>query len=290
MTDSVNAAIEKAKNLFCSYEEFSNAWAKNKKLEGEIIPIIHVLFNQRMPSEINQVPSEIDGFPLKIKVQSKGFRFQTNSSKDQIKHVNNTICKHAEQYLKRDLNIVAITGGKKVKHGAILEEEAIIFFVEKKIKQILLEKEKLIPQYLDGILTDVQKGSIFDSALIQRRNPLPFGYSISPIDSKGKGTIGCFLKNENDGDIYLLTNDHVIPEEEDKRIVQPGWLDNEQIHFTRNIDTIINFFNNSNYKTTPIENNIDQWNISQMENSLLNITETCGVNEENQHFQYVKES
>lgn len=79
-----------------------------------------------------------------------------------------------------------------------------------------LEKEDIIATYSGPII------------LQTRKRPLEIGCSIGPINEGWRGTLGCFVKDIDDGSNYVLSNHHVLFSEGDYKdnfIVQPSTYD-----------------------------------------------------------------
>ena len=133
--------------------------------------------------------------------------------------------------------------GEKWVNGKPTGQEAILVFVQKKfsakaiVNPNVLTKftaDDLIPEQIDGIPTDViEVGRIVKQAGFKGKvRPIKPGYSVG----HGKitaGTIGGIF-NDRDGDPVILSNNHVIANENNAKIgdliYQPGPIDSNQSH------------------------------------------------------------
>lgn len=129
--------------------------------------------------------------------------------------------------------------GYKVRSGEILEELAIVVFVER--KSIDLEPGRMIPPVLDGVLTDVVEKSfgLTPTATdpFDRFSELFGGISITPRDTPPPwGTLGCIINTTGNAHVpagdYFLTNEHVLwyadpnnPNSTTTQVIQPGKTD-----------------------------------------------------------------
>lgn len=137
-----------------------------------------------------------------------------------------------EGYLHSKKNVNGVGVGYKWVNGKPTDKKAIIVFVEKKLsKNGLISKyssEELIPPEIDGVPTDIiEIGKITKQSFKTRVRPLKPGYSCGQQQITA-GTIGGFF-TDKDGDIVILSNNHVLANENKAKIgdliYQPGPAD-----------------------------------------------------------------
>lgn len=159
--------------------------------------------------------------------------------------------------LYKKKNVVGIGTGIKFKKGVETGQKAILVFVSKKEPKNNLRYNDIIPPSINGMLTDVYGGVgnfkiqkakktskhlpiVIRSQAINnmKQGPIYGGASISNLYITA-GTLGAFFKDK-DGDIVLLTNNHVIAGDETNGpygpaprqgnvIIQPGIYDGGRI-------------------------------------------------------------
>lgn len=141
-----------------------------------------------------------------------------------------------DQAIHRLQNVVGTGVGEKYVNGLPTGEPAILVFVEKKLPKNgtigIHSAEDIVPSSLDNIPTDViEVGKIVKQQFKRRVRPLIPGFSCGHGDITA-GTIGGFFK-DRDGDIVVLSNNHVIANENSAQIgdliYQPGPLDASRI-------------------------------------------------------------
>jgi hypothetical protein len=154
--------------------------------------------------------------------------------------------------LRKKKNVVGIGLGLKMTDGKVTDKEALLIFVTNKINRNNLDPRDIIENEIDGIRTDVvgKIGTIQalnNSKTIQlkalsinmRERPVRAGASVSHLYVTA-GTLGGFFKDK-DGDVVLLSNEHVIAGENVRGkfgpapragniIIQPGTFDGGTIH------------------------------------------------------------
>jgi hypothetical protein len=137
------------------------------------------------------------------------------------------------QQLFRDPNIVGMGYGRKIVYGNITDEPAVTIFVAKKMPKGILPTSKLLPRkiYIGGdcINVDVvETGPIYPLAFTAKERPSPSGISLGhPLITAG--TLGCLVTDLTDGSLCILSNNHVIANENagvlGDAIIQPGAAD-----------------------------------------------------------------
>jgi len=79
-------------------------------------------------------------------------------------------------------------------------------------------------EYYDIGVDDIKCVYSTPFSLRSRKRPLEIGCSVSHNLNRIKGTLGCFVKNMEDGEIYILSNHHVLYNSDDLNdnfVVQP---------------------------------------------------------------------
>ena len=119
---------------------------------------------------------------------------------------------------------------KRIRKGKVVDEDVIRVYVSKKLPESKLKPSDIIPKEVDGIPTDVVEiGRIRAvDTYTERYRPAPAGVSVGRADENAAGTLGWFMV-DSDGNIYLLSNNHVFAKEnlgqQGDPIVQPGVYD-----------------------------------------------------------------
>src|SRR5439155_16117368 len=96
-----------------------------------------------------------------------------------------------------------------------------------------IESEWIIPNSIGGLPTDVEQvGEYLAESRVTAQRPLFAGISIGRAGANEYGTLGCFVQDREDGQLLLLSNNHVIAAENaavrGDRILQPAGGDNGQ--------------------------------------------------------------
>ena len=137
--------------------------------------------------------------------------------------------------LRSKSNVVSIDIGKKVKDGKMYDEDVIKIYVLKKYDKDKLRKEDVIPSKITfngkEFVTDVEEKTIPEPQVFPLRSrPVVGGSSIGPVINGfgGGGTLGVSV-TLNDGNTYILSNNHVIAGTNQlaigTNIVQPSTVD-----------------------------------------------------------------
>ena len=113
-------------------------------------------------------------------------------------------------------NVVGLDVGVRTRQGEVTQERVLKVYVSRKLDASLLSDEQLIPATvsIDGreVGVDVEERAITrPTSFTLRDRPLRGGMSISTIDDDlgGPGTLGICV-TLNDGDAYMLSNNHVL--------------------------------------------------------------------------------
>ncbi len=140
----------------------------------------------------------------------------------------------AKEFYKETLiaipNVVGVGTGYKVRRGQRTDELCIVVLVQEKIPEAGLEASGLIPQEVDGIMTDViQVGELRAfQAPTDRWRPAPGGVSLGHYKVTA-GTLGAVVRDEETGARLILSNNHVLANSNDATpgdpILQPGTAD-----------------------------------------------------------------
>ncbi len=139
--------------------------------------------------------------------------------------------------MRRDSNIVGAAFGRRVAHKEISDEPAMVIYVVKKVPQRFIPPSRLLPRRMyvggDCVQVDVvETGPIYPHAFTARERPAPSGISIGPPVIAGvisSGTLGCLVTDLTDGSLCILSNNHVLANENlgvaGDAILQPGSFD-----------------------------------------------------------------
>lgn len=149
-----------------------------------------------------------------------------------------TLEKHKAQLLSTP-GCTGVAIGYKVIAGEIIDQLAIVVFVEKKRADIA--PNDLIPAILDGMPTDVVEKTFgyMPTATdpFARFSQVFSGISLTPRETPpGWGTLGCVIHTTGNAQVpngnYLLTNQHVLwyadpanPNSTTTQVIQPGNTD-----------------------------------------------------------------
>ena len=123
-------------------------------------------------------------------------------------------------------NVVGVGLGFKNNEVGV---KSIVVMVEKKKPLSALTYNQMIPLAYDGVRTDViETGEIKALAYDDRYRPAPGGVSIGHYLITA-GTLGSVVYSKVNGQMYLLSNNHVLANcndaEEGDPIFQPGPID-----------------------------------------------------------------
>jgi hypothetical protein len=139
--------------------------------------------------------------------------------------------------MRRDTNLVAAAFGRRIADGQITDDPALVFYVMKKIPSRFLPTSRLLPRkmYVGGDCVEVdviETGPMYPHSFTARERPAPSGISIGPPQigtTIASGTLGCLVTDLTDKSLCILSNNHVIANENAANIgdpiVQPGSFD-----------------------------------------------------------------
>ena len=130
-------------------------------------------------------------------------------------------------------NIVGFGIGEKITKGEPTGRPAVKVLVREKVDPDRLSEATMVPEAVDGILTDVDEtGEIVAYQFRNRHRPAPGGVSIGNCNENAAGTLGCWVDDASkkyERQVCLLSNNHVIAMVNDSPakapIAQPGRLD-----------------------------------------------------------------
>jgi hypothetical protein len=144
--------------------------------------------------------------------------------------------KHWES-IRRDPNLVAAAFGKRIVNGKPTDDPALVFYVMKKVPSRFLPSSRLLPRkmYVGGDCVEVdvvETGPMYPHSFTARERPAPSGISIGPPQigtTIAAGTLGCLVTDLSDKSLCILSNNHVLANENAASIgdpiVQPGSFD-----------------------------------------------------------------
>lgn len=140
-----------------------------------------------------------------------------------------------DEFISLDDNILGVGQGHKWVRGENTGEKAIIVLVRKKHGKASLQRSQIVPQKVDGVVTDVIE--VGDLRFLNERTsmlrPAQPGISIGHYRISA-GTFGAVVKDRDTGELLILSNNHVLAnltDGNDERakigdlILQPGIFD-----------------------------------------------------------------
>jgi hypothetical protein len=119
-----------------------------------------------------------------------------------------------EKLLLSKPHVIGLDVGYRIKNGKTTDERVVIVYVSRKVERSDLAEGHVIPKTLkignQRVPVDVVEGAIDQPCLFTLRSrPLRGGSSIGPVHLRLTGTGGVCV-TLNDGNTYILTNNHVI--------------------------------------------------------------------------------
>jgi hypothetical protein len=136
-------------------------------------------------------------------------------------------------HLFKQPNVVGMAFGKRMVGGNLTDEFAAVVYVVKKAPKAFIPPTKLIPRKVfiggDCIEVDVlETGPIYPLSFTARERPAPSGISVGHFNITA-GTLGCLVTDLSDGSLCILSNNHVLADENagtaGDTILQPGAAD-----------------------------------------------------------------
>jgi hypothetical protein len=137
------------------------------------------------------------------------------------------------QGLKRDRNVLGAAFGQRTAHGEKTDEPAMVIYVMKKVPKAGIPLSRLLPRrmYVGGDCVEVdvvETGPIYAQAFTARERPATSGISVGHFNITA-GTIGALVTDNGDGTTCLLSNNHVLADENagvvGDAIIQQGSFD-----------------------------------------------------------------
>ena len=145
----------------------------------------------------------------------------------QVNYISKIINKNLPLFSKHR-NITAIQPSLKVTSSKQTNDPCIRVYVLGKGHIPFGESE--IPNSVDDCPVDIVNGCWFETfdtprplTAHKQKEYLRLGASIGVRGKKSAGTLGAIVKG-HDGGLYLLSCDHVIKDEGESRITNPGWI------------------------------------------------------------------
>ncbi len=148
-----------------------------------------------------------------------------------IEEIRDVLEEERSQLMNR-ANVVATGIGYKRVDNRITDKLCIVCSVGIKMSIEKLDEEEMIPEEIEGVLTDVNPTGMFrmldleEKEPTERFRPAPGGVSIGHFNITA-GTFGCLV--QKDGDLFILSNNHVLANsneaELEDAILQPGPAD-----------------------------------------------------------------
>ncbi|GAB2954383.1 hypothetical protein GCM10027048_19730 [Hymenobacter coalescens] len=136
--------------------------------------------------------------------------------------------KHRKDLLKYD-GVTEVAIGYPTQRGILdTSRISILVYVVRKFAQDELEPAQTLPTVLEGVPVDVIQSAPMEHAE-ELRAPLIGGVGISNVNLQGRGTLGLIVVSRADGQLWGLTNWHVVKRRRGRSndaIVQPAWKPN----------------------------------------------------------------
>lgn len=135
--------------------------------------------------------------------------------------------------LKTDRNVIGAAFGQRTAHGEKTDEPAMVIYVLRKAPKAGIPPSRLLPRriYVGGDCVEVdvvETGPIYAHEFTARERPATCGISVGHFNITA-GTIGAFVIDNGDGTTCLLSNNHVLADENagvvGDAIIQPGAFD-----------------------------------------------------------------
>jgi hypothetical protein len=132
-----------------------------------------------------------------------------------------------------DPNIIGAGFGRRNVDGQMTDAYAAVVYVIRKAPEQFVPLSRLLPRRVyfgrDYVEVDVvETGPFYPQAFTARERPAPSGISISHLNVTA-GTLGCLVTDNTDGSLCILSNNHVMADQNAAAIgdpiVQPGTAD-----------------------------------------------------------------
>lgn len=132
-----------------------------------------------------------------------------------------------------DRNVIGAAFGRRIVNDRFTDEPALVVYVMRKVPKESLPPSRLLPRrvYIGGDQLEVdilETGPIYPLSFTARERPAPQGVSIAHT-AVTAGTLGAVVSDNTDGSVCVLSNNHVMANENAAAIgdpiVQPGPAD-----------------------------------------------------------------
>ena len=151
-----------------------------------------------------------------------------------INKVNEIISNYKFDLLNKR-NVVGMGLGYKEVNGLKTDEKSVVVLVKKKVKLEKMDNKDVVPQSIKGVKTDIiEVGQLqFLKLRTERIRPVQPGISIGHYKISA-GTLGAIVKDKKNGDLLMLSNNHVLANisngnddraKKGDEILQPGVYD-----------------------------------------------------------------
>jgi hypothetical protein len=115
----------------------------------------------------------------------------------------------------RNDNIVGAAFGRRIVGGHRTDEPALVVYVARKVSPRYLPPSLLLPRRIyvggDWIEVDVvETGPIYFLSFVAKERPAPSGISIGHAPTGSTGTLGSLVRDNTDGSLCILSNNHVM--------------------------------------------------------------------------------
>lgn len=134
---------------------------------------------------------------------------------------------------RRDPNVVGAAFGRRIVRGEVTDDYALVVYVMRKIPGQFIPPSRLLPKRVysgrDYVEVDVvQTGPFYPQSFTATERPAPSGISIGHPNITA-GTLGCLVVDNTDGSLCILSNNHVLADENaasiGDAIIQSGTVD-----------------------------------------------------------------
>ena len=148
-------------------------------------------------------------------------------------HVRQIREKNERQILKK-ANVVGVGMGYKESLGKPTDQLALVVLVRDKLPVHALAERDVVPQKIDGLVTDVKAvGKVVAyPSTVDRWRPAVGGISCGHYAITA-GTLGAVVRDADTDELMILSNNHVLANSNDAvigdNIVQPGPLDGGRV-------------------------------------------------------------
>lgn len=139
---------------------------------------------------------------------------------------------HQRQFMSNP-NVVGMAYGRRIAHGERTDIPAMVVYVVNKTPRGFIPPSRMLPRKLflgrESIDVDVvQTGFFYPISFTARERPAPSGISIGHFNITA-GTLGCLVLDNTDGTTCILSNNHILADENaatiGDAILQPGPAD-----------------------------------------------------------------